>query len=271
MFNRRIGVWTDTDGAGSGSGVQKWSAYDGENTWADFNHAGDMVTRYFNGREMDQRFARYDVVGESTAFYLTDIINSVRQVVDAMGTVQYSADYTAFGQIASQSGTGGDRFTYTGRELDASGQYFYRSRYYGDGRFLSEDSVGFLAGDPNLYRYTRNYSVNTTDPTGNFSWRGCLGGIVTGGIVGGIVGNIPGAIAGASLGCLGGGVAASGCVPTWKQYVIGAEVGVVAGFVGGWTGPIVWRWIKPPPPTPKPRLPWRINIDRPLGRPRGMG
>jgi hypothetical protein len=34
------------------------------------------------------------------------------------------------------------------------------------GRFLEEDPKGFAAGDPNLFRYTRNSPTNATDPSG---------------------------------------------------------------------------------------------------------
>ena len=36
-FDRRIGVWTDADGAGAG--VQLWTAYEGGNAWADWDSA----------------------------------------------------------------------------------------------------------------------------------------------------------------------------------------------------------------------------------------
>ena len=36
------------------------------------------------------------------------------------------------------------------------------------GRWLSEDPIGFEAGDPNLYRYVGNRSTTQTDPTGLF-------------------------------------------------------------------------------------------------------
>ncbi|PYU65848.1 MAG: hypothetical protein DMG56_02085 [Acidobacteria bacterium] len=45
-------------------------------------------------------------------------------------------------------------FAYTGRELDPTGLYFYRDRYYNPqlGRFISEDPVGFKSGI-NVYAY----------------------------------------------------------------------------------------------------------------------
>ncbi len=34
------------------------------------------------------------------------------------------------------------------------------------GRWLSQDPIGFQAGDPNLYRYVGNSPTNFTDPSG---------------------------------------------------------------------------------------------------------
>ena len=46
--------------------------------------------------------------------------------------------------------------------------FYYRARYYSPrmSRFVSEDPVGFLGGDVNLYAYVRNNPINLIDPTG---------------------------------------------------------------------------------------------------------
>ncbi|MBY0516246.1 MAG: RHS repeat-associated core domain-containing protein [Bacteriovoracaceae bacterium] len=43
-----------------------------------------------------------------------------------------------------------------------------RARYYdpSSGRFLSEDPIGFLGGDYNLYRYVGNNPILKVDPSG---------------------------------------------------------------------------------------------------------
>ncbi|HID76205.1 MAG TPA: hypothetical protein EYP56_09445, partial [Planctomycetaceae bacterium] len=63
---------------------------------------------------------------------------------------------------------------FTGREYDAeTALYYYRARYYNAAivRFLSEDPIGFGAGDPNLYRYVANSPTTFTDPSGELEIR----------------------------------------------------------------------------------------------------
>jgi RHS repeat-associated protein len=145
------------------------AVYDGENVWADFDAAANLETRYMFGDELDALVARSRPTGE-TDWYLTDKLGTVRDLVDADGTLLNHVDYDSFGDVRAQTDTGqGDRFLFTGREYcDESGLYYYRGRYYdpGLGRFISEDPTGFEGGDLNLYRYVNNSPLNGTDPTG---------------------------------------------------------------------------------------------------------
>ena len=47
-------------------------------------------------------------------------------------------------------------------------RYYDRARYYDPraGRFISQDPLGYAAGDINLYRYCQNSPTNATDPSG---------------------------------------------------------------------------------------------------------
>jgi RHS repeat-associated protein len=105
-----------------------------------------------------------------TQWYLADHQGSVRQIVDNAGNLLNQIGYDSFGNITSQTNPSVTfRFGYTGREWDGeTGQYYYRARYYdaGVGRFLSQDPIGFNAGDANLYRYVGNGPTNATDPWG---------------------------------------------------------------------------------------------------------
>lgn len=167
-LNRRIGTQVDADGAGGGSPAQTWMVHDGDNAYADFNGSGTLVERYLHGLAIDELLARTDS-GGSTDWYLPDKLGTIRDVVNTSGTIVYHAAYNSFGAKASESGGGGDRFGFTGRELDAeTGNYYYRARFYDPflGRFVEIDPIGFAADDTNLYRYVRNAPTNSVDPTG---------------------------------------------------------------------------------------------------------
>lgn len=143
-MNRRIGEQIDADGAGSGAAVQTWSVFDGQNVYADFDGTGAVSERYLTNLAVDALLARTDASGTS-AWYLTDNIGSVRDIVDVSGTVIYHTGYDIFGSNVNASGTGSDRFGYTGREHDAAlNLYYNRARFYdpATGRFLSRDPIG---------------------------------------------------------------------------------------------------------------------------------
>jgi RHS repeat-associated protein len=57
---------------------------------------------------------------------------------------------------------------FTGREVDGTGLYYYRARYYSPSlqRFTAEDLKGFAAGDVNLYSYVANDPTDASDPLG---------------------------------------------------------------------------------------------------------
>ena len=153
-LNRRIGV--------KDSGTQTWTVYDGAssfaNPYADFNSSGTLLTRYLYGEAINEVLARTSS-GGSTAWYLTDQLGTVRDVVDSTGTVIDHVIYDSYGNVTSETNsTNGDRFKFTGREYDATtGTYYYRARYYGPvvGRFVSLDPIDFEANDTNLHRYVR--------------------------------------------------------------------------------------------------------------------
>ena len=167
-LGRRIATEVDADGAGAGPAVKTWTVFDGEDPYADFNGSGTLQQRYLYGPAIDALLARTDS-GGTTAWYLPDRLGSVRDVVSTAGTVIYHAAYASFGALTSSTGTGGDRFGFTGRELNPeTGDYYVRARHYGTaaGRFTSRDPIGFAGGDANTYRYVGNGPTDATDPTG---------------------------------------------------------------------------------------------------------
>ncbi len=166
-LGRRIKTDVDADGAGGGSATVTWSMYDGHNTYADFNSGGTLTMRYLHGLAIDELYARMDSGGTS-AWYLTDHLGTVLDVVDTSGASLYHASYEAFGSIIATTGTG-DRFSFTGRELDSTvGLQFNRARYYVArlGKWLTCDPLGLSAGDTNLFRYTLNAPGTLIDALG---------------------------------------------------------------------------------------------------------
>jgi RHS repeat-associated protein len=127
----------------------------------------------------------FDAAGESAEvlWLLGDHQGTVRDIVSDAGQLRKHVDYDSFGKVTGEqfysksgaaiAGTHAEAidqlFYYTGQERDATtGLQQHGARWYNPttGRFLSEDPIGFDAGDPNLYRYTGNGVTYRTDPTG---------------------------------------------------------------------------------------------------------
>ena len=158
-------VWTQA----SGTTTVTRFAYDGENVWADLNSSNALQTRYIDGNAADQLFARVSA-GGTAAWYLTDRQASVRNLTDNSGNLQDTITYDGFGAVTAETRSSfGDRYKYTGRELDSeTGLQYNRARYLAtqDGRWTSQDPLQFSGGDINLYRYVGNSPVDLEDPSG---------------------------------------------------------------------------------------------------------
>ncbi len=173
----------DADGDGIGGTTTTRFGYDGWNPakpgpigtenwdiWADLDGSNNVQTRYLRGDVVDQVFARYDAVGAVPAWLLTDRMGSVRDVLNNGSVVKDTIVYDGFGNITSETdSTWRGRYAWTGRELDTETNLQYnRARYYdgATGRWISQDPLGFDAGDSNLYRYVLNNPNETSDPSG---------------------------------------------------------------------------------------------------------
>ena len=102
-----------------------------------------------------------------TAWLLTDRLGSVRDVLNAAGTLEASVSYDAFGNPSTSGLWLGDR-GFTGFYYSASTSVdFAQNREYlpSLGQWMSQDPTGLDAG-PNASEYAGNDGTNAVDPSG---------------------------------------------------------------------------------------------------------
>jgi RHS repeat-associated protein len=143
--------------------------YDGLNPVQEKNGA-TITANLLTGLGIDEFFTRTDGVGVRSL--LPDALGSTVALGDGTGTLQTQYTYEPFG-ITTQTGLAStSSYKYTGREDDGTGLMYYRARYYQPRlqRFISEDPIGFLGGDANLYGYVTENPLYYTDPSGECPW-----------------------------------------------------------------------------------------------------
>jgi RHS repeat-associated protein len=173
-------------------------------------------------------------------WFLTDNIHSIRQVVSASGPVLDAITYDPYGNILSQTNAANaPRFLYAGGAYDSlTGYDQFGRRYYdpSDGRWTSQDPLGFKAGDTDLYRYVFNVPTLSNDPSGeiNFSWGNAISGAGYGAVGGAIGGAAFGP--GAGLSALAGGIIGFIYGGFYADSPTEAAIG---GFTLGVAGPVL--------------------------------
>ena len=171
--------WVDSDGSGTGQILRLTNRY----LWADSVDQLLSDEQYWNNTGMAINATTSSTVAGNTLWTRGDHLGSIRdlldnngvirehQVFDSYGRLVREVDYNSAGQvIASNDAWAVDTvFGYTGRSWDTDVNLQYnRARWYDPqtGRWLSQDPIGFAAGDENLYRYVGNGPTNATDPSG---------------------------------------------------------------------------------------------------------
>ena len=155
------------------NGTQTWTLYDGSDPIMDFSGSGSLEMRYLNGPTgdlVDTVLAR-ESAGGTIAWYLPDRLGTIRDLINNSGSIIDHVDYSAFGTVLDESSpTNGDRMMgFAGMERDTvTGLNLAVNRVEnpGTGRWDSRDSLGFSAGDANLYRYTGNRPDLHSDASG---------------------------------------------------------------------------------------------------------
>jgi RHS repeat-associated protein len=202
------------------NGVVTRYIYDNEDIVAEVDGTNTVQALYLHGPGIDEPLA---VFREGrTVVYHADGLGSITILTDLNGIPVRSYTYDSFGRLVAQTGTVGNPYTYTARELDPeSGLFYYRARYYDPtiGRFLQEDIFGGLPRFPqslNRFVYVANNPVNFLDPTGLVvpqaliaAGTGAAIGFVIGGVTAALTGGSFREVVGAAIsGGISGGVAA---------------------------------------------------------------
>jgi len=101
--------------------------------------------------------------GEELSYFYNDDLGSRRAIVSSSGALVEEIKYTAFGEL--QPGSNRENASFTGKQMDATGLYYFNARYY------DPDSSRFLTQDPSKqgsgwYTYCDNNPTNHIDPDG---------------------------------------------------------------------------------------------------------
>ena len=148
--------------------TQTWTLYDSGNPIMDFNSSGSLTMRYLWG---PTGIVARQTSGGTVSWYLADHLGTVRDLINNSGAIIDHVDFSAFGTVLDESSpTSGDRMMgFAGMERDTATELnlaVFREENPGTGRWDSQDPLGFVAGDSDLYRFVNNVPSSNGDPTG---------------------------------------------------------------------------------------------------------
>ena len=181
-FNRLVHREYDADGAGSGAATNQYWIYDeGINAILQFDGsaASNLAHRYLWSNQVDELLADEQATslstGGNTLWGLGDHLGTLRDIADlnegtGVTSVTNHRTYNVFGKLTAETNSAVDLlFGFTGKQLDdATGLQHNLYRWYDSaiGQWMSEDPIGFNAGDENLKRYVGNRVSSVLDPAG---------------------------------------------------------------------------------------------------------
>lgn len=135
---------------------------------AEYDAEGNLIATYAYGLGLT---SKTDATG-AASYYAFDMLGSTAAMTDATGAVLNEYAYNPFGGAIYKSETVDNMFEFVGEYGVATDQndalISMRARWYdpATGRFVSEDPLGYAAGDANLYRYCGNAVTISIDPSG---------------------------------------------------------------------------------------------------------
>lgn len=136
------------------AGADERYIYDGNDALIVLNIDWSVAATYLNDLGVDNHL-RQTSATTGVCYFLNDHLGSTAALADMNGNLLEQTLYDSFGNSSGSSRT---RYGYTGREYDPDTRLsYYRARFYDstNGRFISEDPIGFNAGI-NQFIYTKN-------------------------------------------------------------------------------------------------------------------
>jgi RHS repeat-associated protein len=127
------------------AGITNKYVYDGANIVQELTGTNSVTAVNLTGLGMDELFARTE--GATVKTIMADALGSTIAVADSVG-IQTSWTYEPYGKATYTGSAQTNPQLYTGRELDGTGFYYYRARYYHPAlqRFISEDPIEYAGG-----------------------------------------------------------------------------------------------------------------------------
>ncbi len=103
--------------------------------------------------------------------YLPDTQGNTIGLIDSTQTITDTFSYYPYGEVASRTGTNATPFQFLGTlgyYRDSASRTYVRARTLNtaQGRWMTQDPIGFKGGDYNLYRYVNNRPTVLVDPSG---------------------------------------------------------------------------------------------------------
>ncbi|MEO1498511.1 MAG: RHS repeat-associated core domain-containing protein [Planctomycetota bacterium] len=177
------GVWTNDGSQSSGSDIVTSAATLQRTLLSGPGIDNRVVEEVFRDADSNTTATQGSDSAETGVFWTAaDHMGSVRDLLTQSpsgASLHQHYEYGAFGERQEAVDGTGTAITdeaelaidaaFAGRDWDdEAGLYYNRARWYDaeQGRFLSEDPIGFAGGDPNVYRYASGDPVNFRDPSG---------------------------------------------------------------------------------------------------------